>query len=215
MPNTNRLSQLPSELQVQIYSYVVSSHNLAHKFPETGELEKASTPHSIYWPAILRVSQAICNEAAHVYYTSKPFHFNIMDMDFSQVQDWLAKLPTAHRSLLSRNRNLRIRIWMYTSAVPSELWSSWPSVMNFPMFEHKAICARFFKGYRARGAWIVKQLVFLCRLLTWYEASALAGLGTVAWSYEFPAQCPGTNVETSRERLVESMYHFLRDVKPG
>ncbi|KAH7069036.1 hypothetical protein BKA63DRAFT_99883 [Paraphoma chrysanthemicola] len=197
------LSLLPTELRLEIYSYIINTKSTA-VHPQRIYLRASSTIRYTS-PALLRVCKAIRIEAAYAYYALTPLEFVVQNLDFGHVVAWMGNMPTSHRAHLTRNKRLKITVMTalrHSHTYPPEGW-----LLDAPMEEH-------WKATRAVGEVYtvprVKRVDFVlfARLMAWFEANSRGVSKDIRWRYVFEPRMP---MSWERYNFAEKLLEFARE----
>lgn len=187
------LATLPVELRLLIYEYALYN-------PSTCRRRYRSHFGKGLWPALLRVSQAVRQEAAYVFYTSTHFTCYIYYPDFSPVKSWIKRLPASHRSFLSRNRHLYLEFQWPHYQIREALSFSGRSLVH--RWEE---CSRFGNLYSLADAHHKAHFVHFCSLADWLLWCGKPVYEDIQWKYRF-----ATGGRWWRSREDDELEEFMK-----
>ncbi|KAH4036175.1 hypothetical protein HBI56_061180 [Parastagonospora nodorum] len=199
------LALLPSELRTTIYQYILAP-DLAVQQPRYIHNPRLRKTCYIF-PPLLHISRAIRIEAAYEFYTTTPFTFSVRNLDFgTSVVAWLTQLPAGHRALLTRNRNLRIR--MMPGLRPSHTYPPPGWVLDGWLQDHWGACAGLGNLYAVKGEGARVKFLLFCRLLGWFQSNAMMYRG-MRWRYE--VDCGAQRSIWDHCGQAETVWRFLSE----
>ncbi|KAF2248739.1 hypothetical protein BU26DRAFT_518955 [Trematosphaeria pertusa] len=184
-----RLATLPPEIRLLIFEHVLRVCPTVY-IPQHGA--RVACRGKQLWPALLRVSRLVRQEAAYVFYMQTTFICAIHDLSFKAIKYWVELLPAAHRTFLARNTNLRLdlRIEM-REWVRASLAQSWIAT------------ERFGNMYSIRREKHRLHFISFCKLADWFLWCGKPANVKMKWNYAVEITAWSWSGWPSRAALIQ------------